>query len=372
MTLFFELLRVAIGTQKDLSRTPSPEEWESVINTFSKQGMLAICANGIKKLPSNQRPTKVQYMQCLAAASRVQQYNELLNKSCLKLQTTLKNYGFGSCILKGQGLGMYYGEMTDLRQPGDIDVWMWPINEDGSLKPLSRWLRRKEIYEFAKKCPNPGKPVYHNVAVKYLNNISLELHFTPSWFFSPLKNLHLQRWFEDQAPEQFQNKVELLPDRSINSASLDFNRIYVLIHIFRHFLGDGIGVRQLLDYFFVLRSSNNYDKAKTRELLRNFGMERFAGAVTWILKEQMGLEDEFLFCHPDAREGAFLLNEVRKAVSIKQSDSPTYKNKHTGNVGTFFKRTSQNFRFLTHYTDEVLWCPLWKIWHQLWLKKFRK
>lgn len=372
MTLFFELLRVAIGTQRALSRTPFSEEWQKVIGLFSGQAMTGICAKGIHRLANNQQPEMALFSNCLAATFIIQQNNALSNTSCVQLQSYLRNKGFASCILKGQGLGQCYGEMAGLRQPGDIDVWMWPVNADGSLKSLSRWKRRKAIYAFARRFSSVGKPVYHNVAVRYRNNIPVEMHFTPSWFFSPIRNLRLQRWLDTQAPCQFRNEVELQPGQSVCVASLDFNRVFVLIHIYRHLFGDGIGIKQLLDYFFVLRSSSHYDKAATRQLLRSFGMERFARAVTWILKEQMGLEDEFLFCEPDAAEGAFLLDEVISSGGFELQGKPADRDKHTGYIGTFFKRISRNFRFVTHYTDEVLWCPLWKIWHQLWLIKFRR
>lgn len=372
MTLFFELLRVAIGMQSQLSHTPSLDEWENVTATFSQQALVGMCAKGMQRLPDSQRLPMQLYSSCLAGAYKIQQYNELATASCHELQSYLQKKGFASCILKGQGLGLYYGEMAELRQPGDIDVWMWPTGEDGNLRPLSRWQRRKEIYEFVRQFSTVGKPVYHNVAVRYRNNVPVEMHFTPSWFFSPIKNLRFQRWVEEQAPAQFQNEAELLPGKSIHAASLDFNRVFILIHIYRHLFGDGISMKQLLDYFFVLRASSSYDKEETRKLLRSFGMEHFARAVTWILKEKMGLEDEFLFCEPDAAEGAFLFAELMQIGGLGQDGHTVNRDKPTGYVGTFFKRVGRNFRFITHYTDEVLWCPFWKIWHQLWLTKFRK
>lgn len=373
MTLFFELIRVAIGTQKCLSHTPSEAEWQDIYDTFVKQTMIGICVKGMQHLPESQRPPEMQYLEWIVTAAIIQQRNKLINESCAKIETKLKRKGFGSCILKGQGIGKYYGEMSEFRQSGDIDIWMWPTDEDGTLnKKLSRWERRKKILSLAHRLNPNCKPVYHNVAVEYGEDIQVEMHFTPSWLFSPFHNARLQHWVEAQATSQFKNQIELSAGKKTTVATLEFNRIHVLLHIYRHLFGEGIGLRQILDYFFVLRASADYDKEATMNTLQSFGATRFTRALMWILKTQFGLEDKYLLCDTDEREGQFLLSELMLAGNFGHYDTRIERNKHNGFIGTFWKRIRRNMTFITHYPSEVLWCPLWKVWHQLWLIRFRK
>ena len=42
-SLFFELIRVAIGTQDRLSRTPSSQEWKVLYDMAKKQSLVGIC-----------------------------------------------------------------------------------------------------------------------------------------------------------------------------------------------------------------------------------------------------------------------------------------------------------------------------------------
>ena len=50
--LFFELIRIAIGTQERLSRVPSKKEWGRLFKMAERQRLLGICFYGVKKVAS--------------------------------------------------------------------------------------------------------------------------------------------------------------------------------------------------------------------------------------------------------------------------------------------------------------------------------
>ena len=117
------------------------------------------------------------------------------------------------------------------------------------------------------------------------------------------------------------------------------NVVYQLLHINKHLVEEGIGLRQLLDYYFVLRAlhidqgsfsdrtesmvqwAEGMDIAvKSNEeilhTLSRFGMKKFAGAVMYVLQTVFAMPDEYLLCPPNEKEGVFLLDE-----SCKQATS---------------------------------------------------
>lgn len=368
MNIFMELVRVALGTQKQLSHIPTADEWQSANDDMGKQALVGICTCGMKMLPAEQLPPEELYWDWVASAAQIQQRNKMLNQSCLKIERDLAGRGLATCILKGQGVSVCYGDLAEFRQSGDIDVWIWPKRDDAEIDlGVSRSERRRRILTFARSIKSNCKPVYHNVAVKMKNKVCVEFHFTPTWFFSPIHNSRLQRWMESKAQEQFANTVELTTGEKVCAATLDFNRIHILLHIYRHLFGEGIGLRQVLDYYFVLRATDQYDKAETMRLVRSFGAERFTSALMWILKTQFGLEDRFLLCETNEAEGRFLFSEMIAAGSFGHYDERIDRSRHNGFVGTFFMRIRRNLRFISRYPSEVLWCPFWKVWHQLWL-----
>lgn len=369
MNVFIELIRVAIGVQKKMSHIPTEEEWQSVDDDICKQALLGICTYGMKLLPEEQLPPEDFYWNWLATTAEIQLRNQKLNSLCLKIENELASKGFSTCVLKGQGVGLYYGNLAEFRQSGDIDVWLWSQKERGVIDAsVGRSERRSRILSFVRSIKKNCKPVYHNVAVRVNSNVDVEIHFTPSWFFSPIHNARLQSWMESKAQEQFANTETLTTGESICAATLDFNRIHILLHIYRHLFGEGIGLRQVLDYYFVLRATDQYDKSECMRIVRSFGAGRFASALMWILKTHFGLEDRFLLCETNEAEGRFLFSEIMAAGSFGHYDERIDRSRYNGFVGVFFRRMRRNLRFISRYPSEVLWCPFWKVWHQLWLR----
>lgn len=52
-SIFFELIRVAIGTSDSLSQTPSNKEWEALYKMAEKQSLLGVCVAGLQHLGGN-------------------------------------------------------------------------------------------------------------------------------------------------------------------------------------------------------------------------------------------------------------------------------------------------------------------------------
>lgn len=365
--IFLDILRLGLGTNDITLRALSEEEWDIVFKTAVKQSLIGITFTGVQKhidilnnegiLESEIIPTKI-YLKWLGLVYMISQQNEKTDTYSKEVQAMLHDGGFETCILKGRGVARYYGELSSYRQSGDIDIWAWPkdswtLNHDERMKTVLQFLRPKY------KC---GAPTYHNVGFMFAKGIFVEAHYTPSWMFSPLHNHRLQKWFESQA------RAEMLNDFS----SLEFNRIYILLHIYRHLFGEGIGLKQIVDYYFVLhyRKLTGEERWQTMELLRSFGVGKFTSALMWILHHKLGLSADYLLCEPDESEGTFLLSEVLQAGNFGQYDTRIDRKRNKGKFAVFAMRIHRNFRFVTHYPSEVLWCPLWKVWHQLWLSRY--
>ena len=48
--LFFDLIRVAIGTQEGLSHTPSQKEWKALYDMAQKQSLVGVCFAALQRL----------------------------------------------------------------------------------------------------------------------------------------------------------------------------------------------------------------------------------------------------------------------------------------------------------------------------------
>ena len=261
--------------------------------------------------------------------------------------------------------------IKEYRTPGDIDIWL-----HGARKDILRYVRRH-----VPDC----KPVYHHVDFPVIEGLDIEVHFTPSWMNSPFTNRRLQQWFRSfnsqTVPLFIEGRVEQCGAEGVTSEarsenntdlpspSLTFNRVYILVHIYRHLFHEGIGLRQLLDYYFVLHQGfTEEERVETMRTLRSLRMGRFAGAVMWVLQEVYGMDDRYLLTPPDEREGRFLLSEIMLAGNFGQYDERMQHERGESALHWGLRKVKRNFRFVRSYPSEVLWSPIFKLWHWVWRK----
>lgn len=370
--LFFELLQVAISNREGLSHTPTAEEWRELYTQAQQQALVGIAFRGVELLPEVQRPPKPLLMQWYMAAERIKAMNADLDRKALAVTNKFLEEGFSSMVLKGQGIAKLYQVSQSIvnsqrstdgvyRTPGDIDIWL-----SGE---------RKEILHYVRKHVPDCKPVYHHVDFPVIEGLDIEVHFTPSWMNSPVTNRRLQRFFKSAAYSQQSTDGHWLmtnsqqPYSELPSPNIAFNRVYILVHIYRHLFHEGIGLRQLLDYYFVLHQGFTEEERKeTMRTLRALRMGRFAGAVMWVLQEVFGMEKRYMLTAPNEKEGRFLLSEIMLAGNFGQYDKRLKHKRGESTLHWGLRKVKRNFRFVRSYPSEVLWSPLFKLWHWGWRK----
>lgn len=360
--LFFELVRVALGTRKYLSRFPSAVEWGKLYEIARKQSLVGICFAGVQKIQSFETSgngvctetdertpcnlTKMEYLRWLGMAVMIQQRNEAVTQRCIDLQRVLSKDKIPNFILKGQGIAKLYGEhLCHLRQSGDIDVWC----EGG----------RDQIYQYSmEKLGEISGVNYHHIHFPIFDGIDVEMHVFPSFLSSPLRNKRFQEFCKLYAPTKCISE-------EISTPPLAFNLVFIMMHCYRHLSGHGVGLRQIMDYYFVLRLANqegsNGLKREAMVWVKRLGMKRFAHALMWVMKEILGLEEEYLICEPHEQDGHFLLSEIMQTGNMGHADERVDRSKLNSALGRYiynFKRDLHVMRICPH---EALWEPLFNL-----------
>ena len=115
--LFFELIRVAIGTQERLSRLPKACEWGELYKMTKKQSLVGVCFAGLQQLGADADEgfarigmSEMLYLTWMGMTAKIQQKNQTVDEQCVALQKRLSAEGIGSCVLKEQGVGQLYAE----------------------------------------------------------------------------------------------------------------------------------------------------------------------------------------------------------------------------------------------------------------------
>ena len=235
--IFFDFLRFCIGSAKEIPSSLKEADWKELYAIAQKQALLGVLFHGIRQLPKQLAPEQKLLMQWMVMAEQIRKQNIRLFQDSVKVCQNFENVGFANCILKGQGNALLYPNPY-MRTPGDIDIYL-----SGG--------RRKIMKYVDQVCPNQVMR-YHHVDFPVMKT-AIEVHFTPSYMFCPIHNRRMQKWFEEVMGEQCNHRVSL-PDGygEIHVPQVSFNVIYILSHLYRHIFTEGIGLRQLLDYYYVV------------------------------------------------------------------------------------------------------------------------
>mgnify|MGYP004695752275 FL=1 len=235
--IFFDFLRFCIGSAKEIPGSLKEADWKELYAIAQKQALLGVLFYGIQRLPKGLAPEQKLLMQWMVMAEQIRKQNIRLFLNSVKICQNFENEGFANCILKGQGNALLYPNPY-MRTPGDIDIYL-----SGG--------RRKIMKYVDQVCPNQVMR-YHHVDFPVMKT-AIEVHFTPSYMFCPIHNRRMQKWFKEVMGEQCNHRVSL-PDGygEIHVPQVSFNVIYILSHLYRHIFTEGIGLRQLLDYYYVV------------------------------------------------------------------------------------------------------------------------
>lgn len=368
--LFLELLQVAVGNRQALSRIPNESEWNDIHEMAKKQALIGVCFYALKQLPREQQPESFFLRKWGAQTLVVASKNADVSKYCRLLSNNLKKNGFDVVILKGQGNCYYYPEgLKEFRQPGDIDAWAWPAPATGEqAKDYKNPV--KSLIEFCQSVTKGEYVYYHNMDFPVFKNVPVEMHYRPSWLFCPWRNRILQTWFTNQ--RNMPNPCGGMEYDGYWIPGPKFNVVFQLLHIYKHIFEEGIGLRQLLDYYCVLTSWDKSSQEEIIKLLKKLGMINFTGAVMYVLHEVFRINERDMLCTPSEKEGRELLDEILIAGNFGHYDSRynfgevTNGSMQFRGMGYAWMRLKRNLRFVWSYPLEVLFEPPFRIVHWSW------
>ena len=407
--IFFEFLRFCIGTVQEVPSSLKGADWRVLYAMARKQCLVGVLFDGIKRLPADVGMDKGLLFQWMAQNQTLRKANARLDKAAVEVAEWFGRKGFRTCVLKGQGNALLYPPGME-RTPGDIDLWV-----DGG---------DRKVVSFVRSLSPDEKVCYHHIGFPEYNGVEVEVHFRPSFLFCFRHNRCLQGYYERVMDGQFAHKVKLGEQGEVAVPKAEFNLIFQLTHIFTHLMNEGIGLRQLLDYFFVLKNTNfigntdgvsgntnggafgvntncsdntdriggnvdgdgfllntdftdntdriggnadGVDRRLLQDELRELGLWEFAGAVMYIMKEVFGLEDNRLIVPPDVKRGRLVLKEVLEAGNFGQYDKRNWFG-HSA-LGHNLQRLYRDMRLVRYFPEEALGEPFFRIWHFFWRKR---
>ena len=366
ITAIFAFLRYFLSYKENMSRVVDGINWKLLYSFASKQALLGFCFDGIERLGNDyseelkKNPIERDLLMIwMGKAQQIRRQNVKVNGVAAKLYSKFREDGLRCCILKGQGNALMYPNPYS-RTSGDIDVW---VNAS-----------REQITEYAKKHFEIGDDMrYHHLEMS-LDGVPVELHFFPCTMNNPIYNARLQKWFKRNADLQCSNVVSL-PDGIVEIAipTTAFNVIYQLTHLYHHFFDEGIGMRQIIDYYYVVNNDELLVISDTlQKELKHLGLWKFARAVMYVLHEALGLSEEKLIAPIDEKRGKLLLAEILNGGNFGKYFTKYGHFTQQGMAKKYFLKIWRNMHFVRYYPAETLSEPIFRTWHFFWRLKHRR
>ena len=366
ITAFFAFLKYCLGYKENMSRVIAGMNWQQLYSFASKQAILGLCFEGIKRLgeeyPEELKQNPIErelLMTWMGKAQQIRRQNMKVNAVAGTLFSMLKKDGLRCCVLKGQGNALMYPNPYS-RTPGDVDVWI-----DAS---------RERIMEYTQKKFELGDDIRLQHLVTSLDGVPVELHFFPCSMNNPIYHARLQKWFRRNADLQCSHIVGL-PDGAGDIAipTSAFNVVYQLCHLYHHFFDEGIGMRQIIDYYYIV---NNDELLVIRDTLqrelKHLGLWKFAGAVMYVLHEALGLSEKKMIAPMDEKRGELLLAEILNGGNFGQHFTKYGHFTQQGMAKKYFLKIWRNMHFVRYYPAESLCEPIFRTWHFFWRLKHRR
>lgn len=216
-------------------------DWERFFGFARKQTLVGIIMEGISKLPKSVAPTQKLLMNWFMASQGIRRQNWMLNEATVDIYNKVRAASYDCCILKGQANAAMYPNPA-ARTPGDVDMWVKASREE--IRALA--------HSLAKENGRVDEESFSHIAIT-LNGVCVELHYTPGFMANFVYSRRLQRWVEDSIEGQCRNMIAL-PDEAgeVASPTPAFNAVYQLYHLYHHYFYEGVGLRQVVDYYYVI------------------------------------------------------------------------------------------------------------------------
>lgn len=337
---FYKLLRIACGSEVPFAKI-SDDEWLSIYDEATRQLVLGVVYSALRKLPRDVQPPMEIMFQWAGEVENIKGLNELLTGEAARYTQMFAEVGMRSFILKGPANARLYPDAVS-RQAGDIDIWV-----EGGYKKVSMALKKMGLLK--------GPVAMHHIHLPTNEKgVIVEVHFKPSsgnW--NPFSNYRLQKFLNAEL-----SKTTLTPE-GFYVPSMKFALAMQLAHIQRHFVNGGVGFRQLMDYYILLKRSTEEQRREVAGRVKSMGLLHIGGAVMWLLQTVFKLERNFMLCEPDEFRGKWLLDSVLEGGNFGHYGAEEKMNF----VHRWFKKRIFIFNRMKFDTWEILWSAI-RYWPQ--------
>lgn len=322
------------------------------------QAMKGLVAQGL--MDSGVRLERTDAMEVAVQLSTLERRNTELDAAVVWLCRTMQEQGIRIWVFKGQTLAPFYPN-PKARSCGDIDFLCHPDD----------WQLARDIF-----CTKLGRNISDTNSTKHvefqLQGVQFEMHRMLTDFAYPKS----QKYWDSVVMAQVLQSSETMPINGFPVPVLPstINALYVFVHIFYHFIIDGIGLRQFCDWALVMQcQQDDINKDTLKQHLEGIGLLKAFTGFGAILTNYLGLSKEvfpFPITEKESKHATHLLNNILEKGNFGhnhhyfQSSGVIHGLEHLWEIG------KQAYRF-SHYAPKEAWWRIPKMF-EWWGEKIKR
>lgn len=250
-------------------------DWSGVLSLASMHSVLPLVADGISFLPQDCGPSVQMLMKLHSAVVATARAHSLVADVTADAVSRLRAAGIRTVLLKGQGLAANYPDPRR-RTCGDIDLY---VGEAG-------YEEASEIFAAQGRGFTESS---HHLHLKW-RGVTLEIHRSAGVLAgrTELFRQWSSRLLEDRGCRSMEigGETVLLPP-------VRFDALFVMYHLYRHFISSGAGLRQLCDWAMYLhRFSREIDRDALEQDLRLLSLSEGWKVTGCIVSSLLGMPQD--------------------------------------------------------------------------------
>ncbi|OOG15731.1 hypothetical protein BWD42_23915 [Sphingobacterium sp. CZ-UAM] len=346
--IFFQLLRIGLWGEETLSldQPLTIDDWNKVYRYATNHTIEGLIYDSFSFLEESQLPPASLRLKWAVRVDQIERHNAKMNSVIAEQFTAFSVHGIRPILQKGQGVASYY-RVSNHRISGDVDFC---FEEDGYAKARN-FLKENQI----KFQDTAGFSLDYD-----WKGIHIEHHKKTFDFRSPLKKIYLNRLLTEYKGKQ---QTILINDVPVRVLAAELQLLQVNIHILKHLITYGIGLRQFCDSArLYYATASQIDHEALQQIYEKTGILKWIQLLHKILVENLGLPKSKLpFPYPENLETDWMLDEVWYSGNFGFNDERF----ETGKTPVFFarpdspKRLWQNFkRYVKYAPQEAIAFPL--------------
>lgn len=299
---FMSLLRAGLWRRQvdDRAVFPlAPQEWEQVYEMAKRHTVDALVFEGVQALPEEWQPARALWMPWVVRVEKISRRNEWMDRCVEKQYAFFSARGIQPVLLKGQGLARYYTR-PESRVGGDVD---WFFRSKQEFEQAIEEVREKGI---------SVERVAGRSAYYIEEGCEVDMHGRLYDSHNPFVAKYLKRLDKEERGKEQRWDLNTV---SVPLLSPVQQSVQVNLHILKHMLAFGVGLRQLCDAACVYAHfQKQWDGESLERLYKKMKLHKWVTALHLLLTQHLGLDEKALpFGNGETGNADWMLEEVLQA-----------------------------------------------------------